>query len=297
MVRRDVEAGGRRRKSRDALTSRPEIERLLDAASAPASPRELAGEHAAVDLFARARLVSAAAAAGPPSRSPRAGLKAAAAAVAAVVAMSSGVAFAATGHVPFADAIKQVTRQVTGHGSDDNGSHDGANGQNPGSHGHQKQGDDANVPHGPRAAALHGLCRAYARGQKATHGHALEARPFSALVTAAGGAEQVEDFCASLPPKPQENATHPSHPTHPAHPSNGPSDGSTPSDLGTHPTKPAHPTHPASPTHQPKPSHPDSPTHQPKPSHPDSPTHKPQPSHSPRPTDKPSHTAKPHPTH
>ena len=42
MVRRGVEAGGRRRKSRDALTSRPEIERLLDAASAPASPRELA---------------------------------------------------------------------------------------------------------------------------------------------------------------------------------------------------------------------------------------------------------------
>ena len=54
MVRRDVEAGGRRRKSRDALTSRPEIERLLDAARAPASPRELAGEQAAVAVFAAA---------------------------------------------------------------------------------------------------------------------------------------------------------------------------------------------------------------------------------------------------
>ena len=71
MVRRDVEAGGRRRKSRDALTSHPEIERLLRAASAPASPRELAGEHAAVDLFARARLVrEAAAAAEPPDEPP-----------------------------------------------------------------------------------------------------------------------------------------------------------------------------------------------------------------------------------
>src|SRR3954447_21821229 len=111
MVRRDVEAGGRRRKSRDALTSRPETERLLEAARAPAGPRELAGEHAAVDLFARARLVREAAAAEPPSRSPRTGLRAAAASVAAVVAMSSGVAFATTGHVPFAGAMKQVTRQ------------------------------------------------------------------------------------------------------------------------------------------------------------------------------------------
>src|SRR5215510_6731961 len=132
MARRDVEAGGRRRKSRDALTSRPETERLLNAASAPASPRELAGEHAAVDLFARARLARAAAAAEPPSRSPRTGLKAAAASVAAVVAMSSGVAFAATGHVPFADTIKQVTGQVTGQ---DTGSEDGTSG----SQGHQKQ--------------------------------------------------------------------------------------------------------------------------------------------------------------
>jgi hypothetical protein len=101
MVRRDVEPSGRRRKSRDALTSRPEVERLLDVANSPASPRELAGERAAVDLFARARLVSPAAFAVTPKRSSRAGFKAAAASVAAVVAMSTGVSFAATGHVPF----------------------------------------------------------------------------------------------------------------------------------------------------------------------------------------------------
>src|SRR5689334_18460805 len=165
MVRRDVEADGRRRKSRDALTSRPEIERLLNAASAPASPRELAGEHAAVDLFARARLVrEAAAAAEPPERSPRAGLKAAAASVAAVVAMSSGVAFAATGHVPFADTLKHVTQQVTGQGSDD--SSDGSSDSRTG--GTDQKSNATQGLNGPKMVALHGLCRAYARGQKAT---------------------------------------------------------------------------------------------------------------------------------
>lgn len=275
MVRRDVEAGGRRRKSRDALTSRPEIERLLDAASAPASPRELAGEHAAVDLFARAPLVRAAAAAEPPTRSPRVGLKAAAASAAAVVVMSSGVAFATTGHVPFSGTITQVTRQVTGQGSADR-----TDGRTGGTHGRKTSEGESTGPNGPKVAALHGLCQAYSRGQKATHGHALDARPFTALVQAAGGADQVGTFCSSLPPKPHGLATHPTHPSHPAHPTNGPSDPPTPSEpRESPPTKPTHPTHPAQPPHSPQPSH------------------SPQPTHSPTPTDKPSRTAKPHPTH
>jgi hypothetical protein len=272
--RRDVEAGGRRRTSRDALTSRPEIERLLDAASAPASPRELAGEHAAVDLFARARLVRPAAAAETSSRSPRAGLKAAAASVAAVVAMSSGVAFATTGHVPFAETLKQVTRQVTGQGSDD-----GTDGRTGGTHGRKTSDGESTGPNGPKAVALHGLCRAFVRGQKATHGHALETRPFTSLVQAAGGAEQVESFCAALPPKhdPATNPSHPTHPSHPAHPTVGPSGSPAPSEPGsTHPTKPVHPT---------------------KQTHPAEPTHEPKPSHSPKPTDNPSHTATPHSSH
>jgi hypothetical protein len=213
--------------------------------------------------------VREAAAAEPLSRSPRTGLKAAAASVAAVVAMSSGVAFATTGHVPFAGALKQVTRQVTGQGSD---------GHPDGTHGRTTDGESQS-PNGPKAAALHGLCRAYARGQKATHGHALEARPFTGLVLAAGGADQIETFCGSLPPQAHDGATHPSHPTHPT---TGPSDGPTPSEPGgTHATDPTHPT---------KPTHTSQPTHKPKPSHPTQPTH------SPKPTDKPSHTAKPHPT-
>src|SRR5436853_227933 len=106
-VRRDVEAGGRRRKSRDALTSRPEIERLVGAAGAPASPRELAGEYAAVDAFHRARLVSVASTPRGEHMSPtpaRTGYRAALAAAAAVGLTTTGVAFAASGHAPWTKA-------------------------------------------------------------------------------------------------------------------------------------------------------------------------------------------------
>jgi hypothetical protein len=67
MVRKVVEAGARWRKSRDALTSRPWIERLLDAVRVSGRPRELAGEHAAVDLFARAHLLAQPAGVAHPS--------------------------------------------------------------------------------------------------------------------------------------------------------------------------------------------------------------------------------------
>ena len=213
MVRRGVETGGRRRKSRGALTSRPEVKRLLDAASAPASPRELAGEHAAVALFARAPLVASVPEAGQPVRSSRVGFKAAAASVAAVIAMSSGVSFAATGHVPFADTFKKVTGQ--------NSDKDAASDRHKAG---DKSDGSTSSPNGPKAAALHGLCQAYHHGQKVTHGHALEQRPFTTLVTAAGGEDQVADFCASLPPKGQQDGDGtPTHPTHPTHPTTGPS--------------------------------------------------------------------------
>lgn len=248
MVRRDVEAGGRRRKSRDALTSRPEIERLLDAARAPASPRELAGERAAVDLFARARLVDASTPRrNEPAarRSARTGLKAAIAAAGAVGVLSSGVAFAATGHVPFAATLKNVTHKVTGHAADDAGTTDAT----------PTQGSSAS-PNGPKVAALQGLCLAYEKGKKSDHGEALQQRPFQVLVTAAGGQDQVSDFCASLPPRAHESGPGQTPPTHPTGPTNGPSAG--PTDHPSHPTRPAHPTKPtqaSSPTHKPT-SHP-----------------------------------------
>jgi hypothetical protein len=261
MVRR-VETGGRRRKSRDALTSRPEIERLLDAACAPASPRELAGEQAAVDLFARAHLVtSPAAAAG--QRSSRAGFKAAAAGVLGVAVFSSGVSFAATGHVPFAGTMKKVTRAVTGHSSDDSAHGDTSH----------RGGNDKAAPSGPRAAALQGLCQAYAQGKKSDQGTSHQTRPAQRLVTAAGGEDRVDAFCASLPAKAHQGSTdvahpskpaHPTHPTHPARPTQGPSTqptgpGANEGSNGNHGTgnngnDPTKPTHPPKPTQTGKPS-------------------------------------------
>jgi hypothetical protein len=282
MVRRSVEAGGRRRKSRDALTSRPEIERLLDAARAPASPRELAGEREAVDVFARARLTASAVPLRDDvvvTRSARTGLKAAIASAGAVGLLSSGVAFAATGHVPFAGAISSVTRHVTGQSDEASDHGNGPKGDKT------SAGRDENTssPNGPKAAALQGLCHAFVKGQKATHGHALEQRPFTMLVAAAGGPEQVADFCSALPTKAHQGNPGPTHPTHPTHPTTGPSED--PSSGATHPTHPTHPVHPT------KPTHPSSPTHKPKPTqttHPTHPTKKPHPSQP---------TKQPHPTH
>src|SRR4051812_21617427 len=270
MVRRSVEVGGRRRKSRDALTSRPETERLLEAARAPASPRELAGEREAIDLFARAHLAASSAPRRDDrvtARSGRTGLKAAVAAVGAVGLLSSGVAFAATGHVPLAGAIKSVTQHLTGH-SDDAQQSD--HGQGPkGDKTNSSHRGDTSSPSGPQAAALQGLCQAFVKDQKATHGHALEQRPFTALVTAAGGPDQVAGYCSDLSTQTHHgnsghtgptHHTKPTHPTHPTHPSTGPSEG--PSSNPTHPTHPTHPTKPTTPTH------PSSTTHKPKPTHP-----------------------------
>jgi hypothetical protein len=275
MVRRGVETGGRRRKSRGALTSRPEIDRLLDAARAPAGPRELAGERAAVDLFARAHLVTSAPEVAVVKRASRTGFKAAAASVAAVVVMSSGVSFAATGHIPFAGTIKKVT----GHGNDE-----GAAGGDPQG---RATGDKTGDPtaNGPKAVALHGLCRAYRHGQKVTHGHALDQRPFTALVTAAGGADQVDGFCAALPPLGQQDdsQTRPAHPTHPTTGPNGePTDpGNSGGTHPAHPTKPTQANSPTQPTHPPKPTQGTEPTHKPKPTQGTDPTSKPKPTRNP----------------
>lgn len=254
MVRRGLEAGGGRRKSRDALTSRPDVELLLDAASAPAGPRELAGEHAAVALFARARLVST----SPTPRrdemsvprSARTGLKAAIAAAGAVGLLSTGVAFAASGHAPWSQPTAAGAASSS-HATDP--SHP----THP-THPSGTPSDAATPGTGPNAHAFAGLCRAYTSGNKAEHGKALASPAFGALVTAAGGVDNVTTFCGTMTSGPSgSHPAHPSHPTqgasptHPAHPS--------------HPTRPAHPSHPtqaASPTH---PTQAASPTH---PAHP-----------------------------
>lgn len=253
MVRRVAEAGGRRRKSRDALTSRPEIERLLNAANAPASPRELAGEHAAVDAFHRARLVTLSST--PRSlemnstRSARTGLKAAIAAAGAVGLLSTGVAFAASGHAPWSGAhAGAASTHAVDHSHPTHPTHP-AESDDP--------SDGSSQSTGPDEHAFPGLCRAYMSGNKTEHGQALASPAFTALVTAAGGIDNVTTFCGGMTTGPESG-----HPTHPAKPTQAAS-----------PTHPTHPTHPAKPTEAASPTHPAKPTHDATSTHPSKPTH------------------------
>lgn len=91
-------------------------------------------------------------------------------------------------------------------------------------------------PHGSPSPSLHGLCNAFSHGDKSEHGKALESPAFQALITAAGGKDKVEGFCADLlkatpEPRESEEAEHesehgdgkpsakPGHPTgQPSHP-------------------------------------------------------------------------------
>lgn len=250
MVRRAVETGVRRRKSRDALTSRPEVERLLHAASAPASPRELAGEHAAVEAFHRAHLVSSAYPGRDDMRvtqTARTGLKAAIAAAGAVGLLSTGVAFAASGHAPWSQHAAGAAAST--HATDP------THPTHPTQPTHPTAGSsDAPDSTGPDSHAFGGLCRAYTSGNKTEHGQALESPAFAALVTAAGGLDNVASFCSTVSTGP---SAHPTHPTHPAKPTQAASP--------THPTPPAKPSQAATPT---QPTHPAHPTQGTTPSHP-----------------------------
>ncbi len=149
-----------------------------------------------------------------PARSTRTGVKAAVVSAGAVLLLSSGVAFAATGHAPW--------NVIGAAGGGRTTSSDGAT-------------DSGTPSSGPHAQAFHGLCRAYLSGNKAVHGHALQSPAFTALVTAAGGADNVAAFCAPIVAAPSD---HPTQPTHPA---------ATEPSAPTQPTHPTHPTHPAHP--------------------------------------------------
>ncbi len=197
----------------------PGLAERLAAVSVGAFPGELAGEHAAVAAFL-------AAPGAYPAPQPRSKfmiksaviaklltLKAAAVAVAAVSA--GGVALAAsTGVLPNPLAP-----------------------QNPG---HSAPGPDhTNGSNATPSPSLEGLCTAYLAGAGADHGKALENPAFTALVTAAGGADGVDAFCEGLgvtaPGSDRGEGAASDHPT------------GKPSDVGPtdHPTgEPSHPTGP-----------------------------------------------------
>ena len=158
----------------------PRVDRLLDSARAPGTSRELAREDEATMLFHRAHLdrVHSTRRESPMSApSPRAGLKAAIAAAGVVALMSTGAAFAASGHAPWSGAAAGPPTTVPSHThpTDDpseSATDDTSESADP------AESDDTSAPDststtGPDAHAYPGLCRAYAAGQKSEHGAAL----------------------------------------------------------------------------------------------------------------------------
>jgi hypothetical protein len=250
----------------DGLRSTPpRVDRLLDSARAPGMFRELSREDEATLHFHRAHLervhTTREAITMPPKPSSRAGLKAAIASAGVVALMSTGVAFAASGHAPWSGAAAGGPTAIPSHSHPTDDPSDGTTDDptddptgDPTDDQSETAGDeptesddtsatDATDAASPDAHAYPGLCRAYAAGQKAEHGNAWSSPAFTALIAAAGGPDALSAFCASLAPAPG----HPTHPVHPTHPAK--------------PTHPAHPGHPAKPTHPTHPGHPAKPTH------------------------------------
>jgi hypothetical protein len=205
----------------------------LAVASAAAFPGELAGEDAAVAAFTAA---SGAGLAPLPEREPMlksalvAKLLTVKAAVIAVAAVSAGgVALAAsTGVLPNPMAPDNPGHSTPAPGNSNDGS---------------------NATPSP---SLIGLCTAYLAGPEAEHGKVLESPAFTALITAAGGQDNVDAYCTSLgitaPGSGRGNGSPTAHPTgEPSHPN-----------ATDHPTgEPSHPNATDHPTGAPT-SHPGS---------------------------------------
>ena len=179
------------------------LARLLAAATAPATPEELAGEQRAMVTIA-AEMRS-----HPPTLAPRRTavpskvftMKAAAAALVAVLSIG-GVAAAASGLLP--DQASPVADQAAATTAADAAAHglDKAAAANLGRPTHagsaDSQGRESAVGPDATAAARAGLCRAWQAGQGGDHGHRAESVAFQALVDAAGGADKVGAYCEDV---------------------------------------------------------------------------------------------------
>ncbi|MEV6235377.1 hypothetical protein [Lentzea sp. NPDC051838] len=149
---------------------------LLAAASAPARDHELAGEQAAVAAFRAARLTTA-----PQRRRHKMlTIKIAAAAAAAF----GGIALAAA-----AGALPGQHREDPKPASDTTAIVSSTKATTP-----EHKPDHSASP----SPSLKGLCQAYTAGAGSEHGKARENPAFSALITAAGGADKVPAYCSDL---------------------------------------------------------------------------------------------------
>jgi hypothetical protein len=235
------------------------VHRVLAAASAPGTARELASESTAVAQFRTANLHPV----NPVRR--RSVLKTAAAKLlAAKVVVGAAVAAAATGGIAVAAAAN------LGSGPANHGTRPAvaASGTHPTGRPSTQPGRPSPLPtptsagrpssahpsssasraaEGSPSPSLVGLCTAYQAGVATNPGRALDNPAFTALIIAAGGKDNVIAYCAAILPGPHPSGT-PSHPTAaPSSPSSHPAEPPS-----THPDAPTHPTGPPStpPEHQ-----------------------------------------------
>jgi hypothetical protein len=182
---------------------------LLAATVAPPTPEELAGQ---ATVLAELRAVTRARRAAAPARRPRRRRAGLAVVVVVGALATSGVAAAASGHLPgpvreAARAILAIPGGEDGPAASTGPGRPSAPGPGPagsaaGADGERSAGASGRGPveaAGPAAGpALEGLCRAVAARNGADQGGKLDAAAFQALAKAAGGAGKVPAFCQRL---------------------------------------------------------------------------------------------------
>jgi hypothetical protein len=218
----------------------PEIDALgslLAAAAAPPAAHELANEAAAVTGFAREQNTDRpdTAARRPSMLATLLSTKLAAAAAAGAVTFGGVAAAAYAGALP--DPIQDFAHQTVGAPSPDRGgtpeSSNANEHANPGSAG-QPVGPDATGP------AKYGLCTAFAAEKAANHQVDTNSVAFQAVAKAAGGAQNIDAYCAdATPPGTGSGQTQP--PAGPDDTDDHPTGPPTEAPSGTPPT-PDHPS-------------------------------------------------------
>ncbi|MEU5722052.1 hypothetical protein [Micromonospora sp. NPDC047738] len=196
---------------------------LLVAAAAPAEPGELSGEEQALAAFRAARAAPVPAPALAPRRPGRLRVGAAAWLAGLATTATAGVAFAAVSldrpDQPAPPPAPSTSGSTGGESAaaptgSQGGSPTGTGipGQSPTTGAAPTPSDGPGQPAG--AGKLAGHCKAYLAKSPPQRAKALESPGFADLVAAAGGADQVEDFCLRLvperAPKPSPAASAPS---------------------------------------------------------------------------------------
>src|SRR5690242_7436578 len=179
--------GRRGRPSGDARPTTPDVDRVLDAARAAGTPRELAREDDTVMIFHRAHLAHVAGGDEVAAGSPRRALQALVATGGVVAVMSTGIAVAASGHAPWSHTPGPAA-SAGRHGAvgDDEST------SRPGS---TATSSATTTAPAARTHGLRGLCRAYAAARVAEKDRALAGPAFAGLVAAAGSVDAVPAFC------------------------------------------------------------------------------------------------------